>query len=271
MQLSRAPDEVNRVNSARGLHFLGNLLPTESGIHQVQAAPGFVWKPVTSIVDSGAINNVAPSSVSAKALVESDGSLNGMTYHTADGTRSFQLCSSPEVRSTERSEPISPMGDAQDHKDMREDEEDLFGEEDFEGSEEAKELPNVTPKCHKKPTVSEIVAHNRSHTPYSPNFPHRPRRPDQGALKNEIAADYCFLRNAARGVSQPVLVARDQRTGIYIAHAVPFKGAGVEWIAKQFRTDGEPAILDLMGEGARLRVDLPTVLEHGGQFDQSRT
>ena len=87
MQLSRAPDEVNRRNSARGLHFLGNLLPTESGIHQVQAAPGFVWKPVTSIVDSGAINNVAPSSVSAKALVESNGSLNGMTYHTADGTR----------------------------------------------------------------------------------------------------------------------------------------------------------------------------------------
>ena len=51
------------------------------------AAPGFVWKPVASIVDSGAKNNVAPSSVSAKALVESYGSLNGMTYHTADGTR----------------------------------------------------------------------------------------------------------------------------------------------------------------------------------------
>ena len=31
MQLSRALDEVNRRNSARGLHFLGNLLPTESG------------------------------------------------------------------------------------------------------------------------------------------------------------------------------------------------------------------------------------------------
>ena len=71
MQLSRAPDEFNRVNGARGLHFLGNLLSTESGIHQVQAAPGFVRKPVTSRVNSGAINNnVAPSSVSAKALVE---------------------------------------------------------------------------------------------------------------------------------------------------------------------------------------------------------
>ena len=35
---------------------------------------------------------------------------------------------------------------------------DSFGEEDFEGSEEAKELPNVIPKCHKKPTVSEMQA-----------------------------------------------------------------------------------------------------------------
>ena len=44
---------------------------------------------------------------------------------------------------------------------MREDEEDLLDEEDVEGSEKAKELPNVIPKCHKKPTVSEIVAHDR--------------------------------------------------------------------------------------------------------------
>ena len=34
-------------------------------------------------------------------------------------------------------------------------------EEDFEGSEKAKVLPNVIPKCHKKPTVSEIVSHDR--------------------------------------------------------------------------------------------------------------
>ena len=66
------------------------------------------------------------------------------------------------------------MGDAQVHQDVREGEEDLFGEEDFEDSEEAKELPNVIPKCHKKPSVHEVVAHNRSHTPYrswSPSLP----------------------------------------------------------------------------------------------------
>ena len=87
VQLSQAPDEVIRVSSARALDFLGNLLPTESGIHQVQAATGFVWKPVTRKVDSGAINNVASPSVSAKALVESNGSVNGKIYHTADETR----------------------------------------------------------------------------------------------------------------------------------------------------------------------------------------
>ena len=42
---------------------------------------------MTRKVDSGSINNVAPSSESANALVESLGSLNGMTYPTADGTR----------------------------------------------------------------------------------------------------------------------------------------------------------------------------------------
>ena len=87
VELSRAPDEVNQVNSVRGLHLLGrSCVPTESGIHQVQAAPGFVWKPVTSIVDSGAINNVAPCIVWAKAVMESNGFQNCMTYHTADGT-----------------------------------------------------------------------------------------------------------------------------------------------------------------------------------------
>ena len=90
------------------------------------------------------------------------------------------------------------------------------------------------------------------------------------------------MRSAARDVSQPVLVARERRTGIYIAHAVPFKGAGVEWIAKQmlrdvrkcgchgrvvFRTDGEPATLDFMGEVARLWGDLLVVLEHRAPGD----
>ncbi len=69
---------------------------------------------------------------------------------------------------------------------------------------------------------------------------------------------------------------RDRRTGMYGAHAVPFKGAGTDWIAQQvardivkcgyhgrvvLRADGEPALQDLLNAVARVRGDLPTVLE----------
>ena len=54
------------------------------------------------------------------------------------GFQSVGLRSFLKVWSAERSVPFSPMRDAQDHQDMREGEEDLFGGEDFEGSEEAK-------------------------------------------------------------------------------------------------------------------------------------
>ena len=67
-----------------------------------------------------------------------------------------------------------------------------------------------------------------------------------------------------------------ERTGMFCAHAVPYKGAGVEWVAQQMardiskcgyhgrvvlRSDQEPALQDLKGQVARLRGDLPTVLE----------
>ena len=48
---------------------------------------GYRWKLVTSIVDSGAINSVALLDVSSVPMAESQGSVNGMQYHTADGTR----------------------------------------------------------------------------------------------------------------------------------------------------------------------------------------
>ena len=103
-----------------------------------------------------------------------------------------------------------------------------------------------------------------------------PRNPDQSAIKKEIAADYCFLRDVSGGPSQPVLMGRDRRTGMFFAHAVPYKGAGVERVAQQMardiskcgyhgrvvlRSDQEPASQDLMEEVARLHGDLPTVLE----------
>ena len=39
------------------------------------------------MMDSGAINSVAPHEVSSVPMTESQGSVNGMQYHTADVTR----------------------------------------------------------------------------------------------------------------------------------------------------------------------------------------
>ena len=49
--------------TASAVFIFRDFLPTESGIHQVQAAPSFVWKPVTRKVDAGVINDVAPPRV----------------------------------------------------------------------------------------------------------------------------------------------------------------------------------------------------------------
>ena len=43
--------------------------------------------PVSSVVDSGAINSIAPPDVPSVPMTESQGSVNGMQYDTADGTR----------------------------------------------------------------------------------------------------------------------------------------------------------------------------------------
>ena len=48
---------------------------------------GYCWEPVSSVVDSGAINIVALLDVSSVPMTERQGSVNGMQYHTADGTR----------------------------------------------------------------------------------------------------------------------------------------------------------------------------------------
>ena len=47
-----------------------------------------------------------------------------------------------------------------------------------------------------------------------------------------VALDYCFLRNMPGEESIPVLVMRDRETRMLSAHAVPMKGAVVEWTAQ---------------------------------------
>ncbi len=71
-----------------GLGFLGPLAPSSGGLNQVHRATGEQWEEVASIVDSGAVDSVAPTSiVKGVSIRESMGSANGLTYHTADGTR----------------------------------------------------------------------------------------------------------------------------------------------------------------------------------------
>ena len=164
------------------------------------------------------------------------------------------------------------------------DDQDIVREDVFEESEEAREIPHTAPKRGEaadweRNRGAQPNAHSFSQLVQvlrvreAPNLPHRARNPDQSAIKNEIAADYCFLREVSGGPSQPVLVVRDRRTGMFFAHAVPYKGAGIEWVAQQMardiskcgchgrvvlRSDQESALQDLMG---KVRGDLPTVLE----------
>ena len=80
-------EELDQPVAQHPIAFLGDLEPSDTVLHQVQDVGGYCWKPVSSIVDSGAINSVAPPDVSSVPMTESQGSVNGMQYHTADGTR----------------------------------------------------------------------------------------------------------------------------------------------------------------------------------------
>ena len=80
-------EELDQPVAQHPIASLGNLEPSDTGLHQVQDVGGYCWKPVSSIVDSGAINSVAPPDVSSVPMTDSQGSVNGMQYHTADGTR----------------------------------------------------------------------------------------------------------------------------------------------------------------------------------------
>ena len=208
----------------------------------------------------------------------------GEAGFSSAGLRSMRDTGPVARRTATNSGLLSPIDEAQS---AIVDDQDIVREDVFEESEEAREIPHTAPKRGKQPAGREIEEHNRTHIPFrswckfcvsarAPNLPHRAWNPDRSAIKNEIAADCCFPRDVSGGPSQPVLVGRDRRTGMFFAHAVLYNGAGVEWVAQQMaldiskcgyhgrevlRSDQEPALQDLMGEVARLRGDLPTVLE----------
>ena len=104
---------------------------------------------------------------------------------------------------------------------------------------------------------------------------HRWRTPGEDSVEvATVAADYCFLRNTPGEESIPELVMRDRETRLVSAHAVPMKGAVVEWTARQvvrdlerlghhgrsvIRCDQEAALQSLVSEVARVRRDAAAV------------
>ena len=96
-----------------------------------------------------------------------------------------------------------------------------------------------------------------------------------------VAVDYC-LRNTPGKDSIPVLVMRDRETRLLSPHAVPMKGAVMEWTGQQvvrdlerlrhherlvIPCDGEAALKNLVTEVARLRGDAVTISEHSAVGD----
>ena len=136
-------------------------------------------------------------------------------------------------------------------------------------------------RAHRPPTSEEIQEHLRTHLPYRSQH----RRRDPGEYQVDVATvalDYCFLRNMPGEESIPVLVMRDRETRMLSAHAVPMKGAVVEWTAQQVvrdlerlghhgrlvvRSDQEAALRSLVSEVARLRGDAVTIPEHSAVGD----
>ena len=146
---------------------------------------------------------------------------------------------------------------------------------------------------HRLPTSSEMKEHLRTHLPYRSWCQHcvsgrgvgtqrRQRNPGEDSVEVAIV-DHCFLRNTPGEESIPVLVMRDPETRLLSAHAVPMKGAVVEWTAQQvvrdlerlghhgrlvIRCDQDAALKSLVSEAARMRGDAVTISEHSavGEF-----
>ena len=160
--------------------------------------------------------------------------------------------------------------------------------------EEAQEERRVDRKKPPSAPSEEDWRHHRlTHWPYRSWCPicvaaravedaHRLRGPPSEADGPEVHWDYCFLRNRPGDPSVPVSVGEDRKTRCFIAHVVPGKGAKTEWIPIQLardlrkmgyfgrvvvRSDGEPAIKDLMVELARARGDAETAIENTAPGD----
>ena len=69
------------------------------------------------------------------------------------------------------------------------------------------------------------------------SWPHFRQEVSEDGGVPTICFDYCFLRDHPGGESVPVLVGREKKTKMMIAHVVPFKGGGVDWLVGQLIRD----------------------------------
>ena len=171
-------------------------------------------------------------------------------------------------------------------------EENVDWEVDFEGDHsEAKKIKIQTPVV--KPSAEQIRRHNITHCPYrswceccvqgAANMDGHVKRREPIGDPNELHSDYCFFKdkkndrvNTATG-----LVTVDRKSGGVCAHVCPKKGAGGGWIVKQYvrdikkfgyqskvilRSDGEPAIKDLLSKVGEMR-GAETILEQARKED----
>jgi len=164
-----------------------------------------------------------------------------------------------------------------------------------EGGEEAEELGMsesrqvVSRKPPQGPRAKEIIDHNKTHLPFRPwcpicvqgrgkNWAHyKAKEEEEESRSPELCLDYCFLRDRVGGPSLPVLVGKDRGSGAIVAHAVPEKGAGLQWTAKQLcrdlvklgiggqvviKGDQEPALVSVIEEVVKLRGSDRTIPEY---------
>ena len=162
---------------------------------------------------------------------------------------------------------------------------------DEPGEQEGRSLkPQTQPYV---PTAAERREHRKTH--YPPRSwckhcveacgmaaPHLRCQEDTSDGVGELHFDYCFLRNRVADDPAVTLVGVDKSTQGVLAHVVPGKGTAFDWVAAQLdrdvrkwgyhgrvvvKSDGEPAIVDLMKELALRRKESPTVIERSKAHD----
>ena len=145
---------------------------------------------------------------------------------------------------------------------------------DLEDGEEGARVQRMCRPCV-PPNAETVRKHNISgHCQYrswcpvcvaaaANNDPHKPRPDPEGAFP-DVHNDYACFRDRRGGkFNVPVLVSKYRRKRAFSAHAVPKKGVGRGYIVQQclrdlrkwglraeliLRSDGEPAILDLLNK-----------------------